>query len=113
MALQKSQTLPNGVTGNYWRIIQLCNHFDRSDGVVDLALYLDANTRQNAIPLMSVQVSIPALFSCHVLEGDATLKNITLESAYVELKAAAVLEVVKEPDQQDANLAFFADAVDA
>jgi hypothetical protein len=52
MAIIKSKTLPNGATGDYWRIIQRNSNFERDDDVVTLQLYLSKELRdENYQPL--------------------------------------------------------------
>jgi hypothetical protein len=50
MAIQKSKTLANGASGNYWRIEHLI--VDRRAGKVlgDLALFKDQSTAQSGAP---------------------------------------------------------------
>ena len=116
MALKKAKQLPIGVTGEYWRIIQLNTNFDRLDGVIDLALYLSQAAREaGAAPMGSFSHQLGADFVDALYNGADKVKNINLQKAYVELKKQAQAEKLKDPADPTytPDLAWFADAADA
>lgn len=113
MALQK-QKVHNGFACNYWRIIQLNNHFDRMDCVIDLALYQSKAAREAGnLPMYTFQHSLGVNFANTLFIGNDKVKNINLQKAYAELKAQAQAESSKPAEDQNSELMWFADAEDA
>lgn len=114
MALKKIKTLPSEISGEYWRVLQLNNNFDRQDSVIDVVLYVnDAARIAGATPIHSFQHALGAAFSERIFTGSDKVKNVKLAEAYKELKAQAQAEALKPEAEQNADLAFFADAIDA
>lgn len=59
MAIQKSKTLPSGVTGNYWRLKNAVIDIDRMEVNMVLGLYLDQTHGTNgSASIMSKHVKL-------------------------------------------------------
>lgn len=106
MALQKTKQI-KGYDANYWRIIQLNSNFERSDAVITLALYKDRETRitdPGAI-LETITFDLSEDFANDVYDGEVDkVRSIKLKEAYKVLKIKS--------QEEDSEMAFFADAVE-
>lgn len=115
MALQKNKT-SRGHLCNYWRILQYSANFDRSDAVITFGLYKDAVTREadpNAV-MESFTFDLGSGFhNLNYNNGQDTVKNIKLKEAYTFFKSLVVAEAAKPVEQQNTQLSFFSDAIDA
>ena len=74
MAFVKTKELPSGISGDYWRIIQVSTHQDRDDHVVQLQLYLSQAGREFGNQPLSETVQF------NFAPGDHPLSELNEES---------------------------------
>jgi hypothetical protein len=69
MAIQKSKTLPNGITGNYWRLTNISFDRDALSASARIALFKDKATSDSGAPHLglvkhfSFTFTVPELIS--------------------------------------------------
>ncbi len=115
MAFEKTIIAPNGVGGEYWRIIQLNQSYLRNDAVIDIALYENRTQRliPGITPLAARKFDIGYYYhDDQYLNGDDVMRNITLKESYRILKILAIAEHEKLEDGRNESLAWFWDAED-
>lgn len=111
MAFLKEQQLSSKIFINYWKVAQLNMNYDRLDAVVVLAGYLNQEARnEGAEPVCSCQFDLSEHF--HNEQGEGQLKNLNRAKAYEVIKQLAQAELEKDEEEQNKELAFFADAQD-
>lgn len=112
MALKKQIELPTGVTGDYWRDIQLNISFLRDDSVMTLELYHTEETRRAGKPPMNspVTINLDGEFLQAEING-MTLRALILQQAYNAFMRMAQAEAEK-PVEERTWIAGFADALD-
>lgn len=111
MAFKKTATTRSSVEVEYHRIAQLNMNYDRLDAVVVLAGYLNQEARnEGAEPVCSCQFDLSEHF--HNEQGEGQLKNLNRAKAYEVIKQLAQAELEKDEEEQNKELAFFADAQD-
>lgn len=115
MALQKNKTVLSGFTGDYWRICQIKMNYDRTEAVMTIALYKDQTAREaGALPIDQFQHDFGSSYHDETYSGgEDVMKNASLKEAYHVLKTKAQEEAQKDEEEQNEDLVFFADAVDA
>lgn len=59
MALQKSILLQSGIEANYFKIVQTTRNYERNELVVELAGYVDWETRLEYGPITSIRIVLP------------------------------------------------------
>lgn len=113
MAYQKNK-IKKGFTSNYWRFLEIHSNMNRADAVCVFGLYKDKATR-DADPdavIETVQFNL-GLELLNASANNDIVKNINIAKAYTALKNKATEEAAKPAEEQDGDLAFFSDAVDA
>ncbi len=114
MAFQKIKVI-FGFSPNYWRVTNINNDIDGGNVIVTLALYKDeatSNADQTA-KLEQVRFQLGANYETRVpTKGADNMKDVERASAYESTKALAIIEAAKPAEEQNADLAFFSDAVD-
>lgn len=69
MAIEKSKTLPNGATGNYWRITSITLNRQNLTAIAEIALFKDKSTSDAGHPPLGAyktfnfNFTVPALVS--------------------------------------------------
>lgn len=88
MAIQKTKTLPNGTSGNYWKITQvLCNKQTKVCSF-EISLYLTKELADAGAPPLSVK----KVFSSAVSAVDMTGNMIALGYTTIKAQAAAMVK---------------------
>ena len=112
MALQKSKTLPSGVTADYWRVTRVTLDVVNESALVVLSLYVNKAARDAGMqPVQSFDYAFP--FAPFVADADA-------RSVAYEVIAAPAPSVVTTPPEEEGGEPtvttvesnWFADAVD-
>ncbi len=111
MALKKTKTLPDGTSGEYWRIAQMNINFDRLDGVSTIELFGSKAIRDTGNTPMGEQEQ--RQLQLDYLDREITLKDDTVikmkdlirREAYEAWKLSDLNENKEEQN-------FFADALD-
>ncbi len=126
MAFQKEKELNNGVTGDYWRILQRNSNFDRNDDVVTLQLYISQSGREEGHTPLNESIQFNFRPSDHPLsEFDPELvdttavedfRDLELHVRYLHISNIAVIAEGKFEEERSDNekkAVFFVDAVSA
>lgn len=94
MAIQKTKNLPNGTSGNYWRIEDIAINRPSLLVVVSVALYLDASHAASGAP----NLGLVKHFRFNLLTSELTGSNI-ISTLYTKIRTQAetMISVVLNP----------------
>lgn len=99
MALKKTQELPSGVVGEYWRIVEIHHNYRDNATRVLLQLYLDENARRAGKEPLPVYEQLIFTRDDHPLTETASdgLREL-LANVYAHLKNVAAAAQQHEAD---------------
>lgn len=105
MALSKSKTLPNGTSGNYWKIVE--EHYDRVSHVCTWSIALFVS---HDVSVLGADLGLTKHFSKVLTSDEATGNRTALGYTYIKSKSA---EAVKNMPPSTSTHPFDSDLKDA
>ena len=115
MALQKTETLTNGTSGDYWKVgmVNITKVDGQYSARVDVHLWTDETTRnaEGAQPLTQKNINTIDFQSIKLsdltVDPDATIWEVLQNSVYNYIQKQIPIEEAKTETEQDKNILFF------